>query len=49
MFSNGMVCVPKWIRQELELNDGDIFCVSLLADGKIVLKKKVATEVDESM
>lgn len=39
MFSNGMICVPTWIREELGLNDGDSFHVAVSPDGCISLKK----------
>lgn len=39
MFSNGLVCVPKWAREELQLCDGDVFLVEIL-DGKVILLKK---------
>lgn len=40
MFSNGMVCIPKWMRTLLELRDGDIFHITLSDQGDILLKKK---------
>ena len=40
MFSNGMVCIPKWIRDLWGLRDGDIFHITLSDQGDIILKKK---------
>lgn len=39
MFSDGMICVPTWIREELGLNDGDSFHIAVSPDGCISLKK----------
>lgn len=45
MFSNGTICVPTWIREELGLNDGDSFRVAVLPGGCITLTK--VQEVEE--
>ncbi len=39
MFSNGMICVPSWIREELGLQDGDSFRIAVSPDGRISFKK----------
>lgn len=39
MFSNGMVCIPKWIREEFDFRDGNIFSVEVQEDGTILLHK----------
>lgn len=40
MFSNGMVCIPKWMQDLSELHDGDIFHITLSDRGEIILKKE---------
>lgn len=39
VFSDGMVRLPKWVREELDINDGDNLSI-LLEDGKIILGKE---------
>jgi len=40
MFSSGMVCIPKWMRDLLGLCDGDVFHITLSDQGDIILKKE---------
>ena len=40
MFSNGMICIPKWIRNSFQFQDGDVFYIDSSDDGTITLKKK---------
>ena len=39
MFSNGLLCIPKWAREELNLRDGDSFSIEILDGDSIVFKK----------
>lgn len=39
MFSNGMICVPKWIREKFHIYDGDKLQYVVSDDGKIYLQK----------
>lgn len=43
MFSNGMVCIPKWIRDDFGFCDGDIFSIEVQNDGTISLRKSNRT------
>lgn len=47
MFSNGLICIPKWAREELHFCDGDVFTVEISADETILLKKRNTTEESE--
>ncbi len=38
MFSHGLIQIPKWMRNRLELRDGDILSISL-QNNKIILEK----------
>ena len=40
MFSNGMVCIPKWIRERFHFSDGDVFSVEILDDGTVIMKNQ---------
>jgi len=40
MFSGGMVCIPKRIREKFSFCDGDVFDIEILDDKTIVLKKQ---------
>jgi len=40
MFSNGMICIPKWIRNSFQFQDGDVFYINSSDDGTITIKKK---------
>lgn len=40
MFSNGYICIPKWVRDEFHFCNGDIFSIEISADGTILLKKQ---------
>ncbi len=40
MFSNGLVHIPKWMREKLSLADGDELSIKL-ADGNIIITKSV--------
>ena len=41
MFSNGLVQIPKWMRDKLGLCDGSTIFYSLTADESIVLRKAI--------
>ena len=49
MFSNGMVCIPKWIREEFGFHDGDSFSVEVQKDGAILFRKDNHTTDDQSL
>lgn len=40
MFSDNMLCVPKWACQKYGYKNGDIFSINFSADGEIIFKKK---------
>ena len=40
MFSNGLIRVPSWIRNKLNIHDGDTFTI-LLQDNKIIFEKNI--------
>jgi len=40
MFSNGLICIPKWLREELDFHDGDSFSFTLSNDGSISIRKQ---------
>ena len=35
MFSDGMICIPKWMREQLQLQDGDSFHLEII-DSRII-------------
>ncbi len=39
MFSDGMICIPKWMREQLQLQDGDSFHLEIIDSGMITLTK----------
>ena len=38
MFSNGLIKIPKWIREKLDLQDNDDLNIDIV-DGKIIIEK----------
>lgn len=40
MSSEGVACIPKWIREELKLQDGDIISIEISDAGAIILNKR---------
>lgn len=39
VFSNGQICIPKWVLDKLNIRDGDVLELELTEDGKIVYSK----------
>lgn len=39
MFSDGMICIPKWMREQLQLQDGDSFHLEIFDSGIITVTK----------
>ena len=39
MFSNGMICIPRWMREHLQLQDGDSFHLEIIDSGIITITK----------
>ena len=39
MFSDGMICIPKWMREQLQLQDGDSFHLEIIDSGIITVTK----------
>lgn len=39
LFSNGTICIPKWVLKELDLKDGDVLDLEITPDRKIIYKK----------
>ena len=39
MFSDGMICIPKWMRNQLQLQDGDSFYLEIIDSRIIVITK----------
>lgn len=40
IFSNGQICIPKWVLEKLQLKDGDILDLRVTENGEIVYKKR---------
>ena len=40
IFSNGQICIPKWVLEALKLKDGDVLDLNLKENGEIVYKKR---------
>lgn len=40
LFSDGQICIPKWVLEKLNLKDGDILDLTVTDDGKIIYQKK---------
>ena len=38
VFSDGIVHLPRWVREDLHITDGDVLSIQL-SDGQIILKK----------
>ena len=38
IFSNGQICIPKWVLEALKLKDGDVLDLNLKENGEIVYK-----------
>nr|WP_325258507.1 helix-turn-helix domain-containing protein [uncultured Oscillibacter sp.] len=39
VFKGGQVCIPSWVREELDIKDGDILRLEITEDGGILYKK----------
>lgn len=40
VFSNGHICIPKWVLKKLDISDGDILLLEVTEDNKIIYKKQ---------
>ena len=40
IFGDGQICIPKWVREKLELRDGDVLDLRVTEDGEIVYKRR---------
>lgn len=40
VFSNGHICIPKWVLKKLDINDGDTLLLEVTEDNKIIYKKQ---------
>lgn len=39
VFKDGQVCIPSWVREKLDIKDGDILRLEITEDGGILYKK----------
>lgn len=39
VYSDGLICIPKWVRAKLDIEDGDILHLDVMKNGKIVYQK----------
>lgn len=40
IFNDGQICIPKWVRDELGLKDGDVLDLQVTEKGEIIYKKQ---------
>ena len=39
VYNDGQICIPKWVREKLQIKDGDIMHLEITKSGKIVYQK----------
>lgn len=40
VFSNGQICIPKWVLDRLDIKDGDVLLLEITKKNEIIFKKQ---------